>query len=155
MPQEKSAGIVLFHGRGKNRKFLLLHYSAGHWSLPKGHVEAGGEDELEASLRELNEETGISESEIALLEGFNEKIEYFFKKDGETVHKKVLFYLAKTAGSPKTPPEVKLSFEHQGFEWLSFREAMQKLTYNTDKGVMQKAQDFLEKKKGVVQKKLC
>ncbi len=154
MMQEKSAGIVIFHGRGKNRKFLLLHYAAGHWSLPKGHVESG-EDELEASLRELNEETSLSESDISFLKGFNEKIEYSFKKgSGESISKKVLFFLAKTTGSLKNPPEVKLSFEHMGFEWLAFRQAMQKLTYNTDKGVMQEAQDFLEKKKGVIQEKL-
>lgn len=151
MPTEQSAGILVFHGRGKNRKYLLLHYASGHWSFPKGHVEAG-EDEREAALREMDEETGISESEISFVEGFGEKIEYFFKKNGETIHKRVLFFLAKASG--KTLPEVKLSFEHAAFEWLSFREAMQKVTFNSDKGALQKAQDFLEKRKGMVQKRL-
>ena len=158
MPVEKSAGIVVFHISPKNRRYLLLHYAAGHWSFPKGHVESG-EDEREASLRELNEETGLSENEISFQKGFEEKIEYSFKKGGgQIVQKKVLFFLAKATEpggkASKTPPEVKLSFEHTGFEWLPFRDAMQRVTYNTDKGVLQKAQDFLEKKKGVVQEKL-
>ncbi len=150
MLQEKSAGIILFSGAGPRRKYLLLHYGAGHWSFPKGHVEAG-EDEREAALRELDEETGISEREILFVGGFLEKIEYFFKKGGETIHKRVLFYLAKTA---KPTPAVKLSFEHTAAEWLSYRQAFQKISFNSDKSVLQKAREFLDKRKGGVQRKL-
>lgn len=151
MPQEKSAGIVVFSGSGAKRKYLLLHYEAGHWSFPKGHLEAR-EDEREAALRELNEETGLSEAEIEFVEGFRESIEYFFKKEGATVHKQVVFLLAKTRG--KAMPKTKLSFEHVGFAWLPFPEALAQVSFKTDRGVLQKAQDFLERKKSVVQKKL-
>ncbi|MFZ5500518.1 MAG: NUDIX domain-containing protein, partial [Candidatus Micrarchaeota archaeon] len=56
MPDEKSCGIVLFSEDG-GRLYLLLHYTAGHWDFPKGHVEAD-ESEAETALRELLEETG-------------------------------------------------------------------------------------------------
>ena len=35
------------------------------WDLPKGHVDPG-ESDLEAAFRELEEETGIAESEVDL-----------------------------------------------------------------------------------------
>jgi len=155
MPQEKSAGIVVFCGIGAKRRYLLLHYEAGHWSFPKGHMHAR-EDEREAALRELNEETGVTEADVEFVEGFRESIEYFFKKEGATVHKQVVFLLAKTLSKTrsKTPPKIKLSFEHTGFEWLPFEKALAQTTFKTDRGVLQKAQDFLERKNAVVQKKL-
>ena len=39
--------------------------------------------------------------------------------------------------------EIKLSFEHVGFTWLSYEEAMKKLTFKNARDVLQKAQDFL------------
>ena len=39
MISEKSAGAILFV-KEKEPRYLLLHYEAGHWDFPKGHVEA-------------------------------------------------------------------------------------------------------------------
>ncbi|MGH9950141.1 MAG: diadenosine tetraphosphate hydrolase, partial [Nitrososphaeraceae archaeon] len=37
MLKEYSAGAVLFGNFANNeRKFLLLHYTSGHWDFPKG-----------------------------------------------------------------------------------------------------------------------
>ncbi len=129
--QERSAGIVVVN----DSKYLLLHYDAGHWDFPKGHVEEGESSE-QAALRELKEETGIADAE--LLSGFAEKIRYFFKKEGQTVVKEVVFFVART----KTA-DVKLSFEHKGFIWLPFKDAVEKLTYNNAKEVLRKADAFL------------
>ena len=38
---------------------LLRHRFGGHWSFPKGHVEAG-ETERQTALREVKEETGLT-----------------------------------------------------------------------------------------------
>ncbi len=140
MPREKSAGIVLSSGPARRPLFLVLHYGAGHWSLPKGHLEKG-ESEKQAALRELREETGIRESEVDLIDGFREEIRYFFKRAGATVHKTVVFLLARVRGRPS----VRLSFEHTGFEWLPLEKAVAKLTYASDAGVIKKAGAFLKK----------
>ena len=130
--QESSAGLVVVGDGG----FLLLHYAAGHWDFPKGHIEMGESPE-EAALRELEEETGIKEALI--LSGFEERIQYFFKREGKTVVKGVVFFAARTAVD-----KVRLSSEHQGFVWLPFEEALAKLTYNNAKEVLKKAHAFLK-----------
>jgi len=153
MPREKSSGVIIFSGAGAKRKFLLLHYAAGHWSLPKGHVEPD-EDEKETALRELNEETGITESEIVFVEGFRQEIQYYFTKSGELVQKQVVFALARAKTRGGKPPKVRLSFEHTDFAWLPYAEAVEKVTFMSDKSVLAAAQDFLEKGKNGTQKTL-
>ncbi|MCX6798480.1 MAG: NUDIX domain-containing protein, partial [Candidatus Diapherotrites archaeon] len=69
MPHELSIGAVLFKRDSREPLFLLLHYAAGHWDFPKGHVEKG-ETERETLLREVREETGLID--VQLLQGFRE-----------------------------------------------------------------------------------
>ncbi len=62
----RSAGILLYRGRGVGTEVFLVHpggpYWAkkddGAWSVPKGIVELN-EDELAAACREFEEETGF------------------------------------------------------------------------------------------------
>lgn len=132
MIREKSAGAIVYN----NGKFLLLHYAAGHWDYPKGHVEKG-EDEKETARRELEEETGIKD--LYFVKDFKETIKYFFRRGKELVHKQVNFYLAET----KTK-EVKIrTKEHQGYEWLPYKEAIQRVTYQNAKDVLRKANESL------------
>ncbi|MBW2984716.1 NUDIX domain-containing protein [Candidatus Woesearchaeota archaeon] len=136
MPKEVSAGAVVFR-RDKGIKYLILHYEAKHWDFPKGNVEAG-EEEKATVKREVEEETGIKE--INFVEGFEEKISYFYKKEGQTIYKEVVFYLAETKEK-----EVKLSFEHIGYEWLDYEKALERLTFKNAKQILEKANKFLTK----------
>lgn len=139
--KETSAGAIIFRidGKAKRPKYLLLHYGAGHWDFVKGHIESG-EDEESALRREAEEETGLTD--LKLISGFRHKISYFYKKDGKTIPKDVIFLLAKTAAAEK---DVKLSFEHSEYVWLEFEEAMKKATYDSSKEVLRKADEFLKK----------
>ncbi|MBI4146184.1 NUDIX domain-containing protein [Candidatus Woesearchaeota archaeon] len=128
---ERSAGIVVFH----DNKYLLLHYEAGHWDFPKGHVEKDESDE-QAALREVEEEAGIGAD---IIPGFEEKIGYFYKREGKLIRKEVVFFVGKAKSST-----VKLSYEHIGFEWLPFKEAINQLTYKNAKEVLSKADAFLK-----------
>lgn len=136
LKKELSAGCVVYK-KDNPVKYLLLHYEAGHWDFPKGHVEQG-ETEEQAALRELREETGIGSTH--LLPGFKETISYYHSLQGQAFFKEVVFYLAEA----KTE-EVTLSSEHIGFAWFSYENAMRKLTYRNAKDVLEKAQDFLKK----------
>ena len=135
MKKERSAGAIVFR-KYKEVKYLLLHYEAGHWDFPKGHIE-GKEMELDALKREVEEETGIKDIEI--ISNFKEKIEYYYKLKGELMHKEVIFYLAKTEIE-----QVRISFEHIGFIWLPFDKAMEKLTFKNAKEMLEKAHAFLK-----------
>ncbi len=133
--KERSAGAVVFNDNGGATHFLLLHYPAGHWDFPKGNIEEG-EAPVETVRREIFEETGIKR--IHILKGFGEKVDYFYRRDSEPVHKSVIYLLAQT----KTR-EVTLSYEHKGYAWLSLKEALNKVTYKNSKQVLQDAAKFL------------
>ena len=132
MINEKSAGFIIFN----NGKYLLLHYIAGHWDFPKGHLE-GKETPKQAAIRELKEETGITDAYI--VKDFEHDIEYFFKRGPELVRKDVKFYLAETKVN-----EIKIATdEHQGYEWLTYSEAIQRVTFPNAKEILKKAHQFL------------
>ena len=135
MFREKSCGAVVFLKKDNNVNYLLLHYEAGHWDFVKGNVEPN-ESEKSTVLRELQEETGIVDAQF--IEGFKERVEYFYRRQGATIHKEVIFYLTETHTE-----KVELSFEHVGFVWLDYQHAIEKLNFSNAKKVLQKAQEFL------------
>jgi 8-oxo-dGTP pyrophosphatase MutT (NUDIX family) len=122
-------------------KYLLLNYAAGHWDFVKGNVELN-ESEKETVIRELREETSITEAQF--IDGFREAIAYFYRRQGLTVHKEVVFFIMEAYTD-----KVELSFEHIGYAWLDYQHTMEKLTFKNAKDVLQKARDFL-KKNGVI-----
>ena len=165
MPKETSAGAVIFRkesffakaseGRDSEIYYLLLHYTAKHWDFPKGHIEEG-EKEEDTVKREIKEETGLEDIEI--INGFKEGIKYFFRQTHKLpearsqtkalwIFKTVTFYLAQT----KTK-EVKISFEHKGFKWLRYEEALKQLTFKKAKETLKKANDYLVSKKDLLSK---
>jgi bis(5'-nucleosidyl)-tetraphosphatase len=135
--REKSCGAVVFLKREDQTRYLLLNYAAGHWDFVKGNVEPG-ETEKETVLRELQEETAITDA--TFIDGFKETIAYFYRRQGLTVHKEVVFFIIETHTE-----KVELSFEHVGFIWLDYTRAMEKLNFKNAKDVLQKAHDFLKK----------
>jgi len=130
MIEERSAGTVLFYETEKEKFFLLLNYPSGHWDFVKGNIEES-EKPKQTVVREVKEETGITD--IEFIDGFEDKIEYHYQRDGHLVHKEVVFFLART----KTT-NVKISYEHLGFVWLAFDDAIKKITYKNSKQIMDK-----------------
>ena len=137
MLKEKSCGAVLFHKKGELIRYLFLNYAAGHWDFVKGNVEPN-ETEKETVVRELREETAITDAQF--IDGFREEIAYFYRRQGLTVRKEVVFYLMESYTD-----KVELSFEHVGFIWLDYQRAMEKLTFKNAKDTLQRAHDFLRK----------
>jgi len=150
MPVEKSAGAVVFYrGEGGKIEYLVLqgHRGEKRWGFPKGMIEPGEKLE-ETALREIKEEAGLQNP--ILIDGFKETIRYFMKvkfeyqlsrglKMGETVLKFVTYFLAESKDK-----DVKLSFEHEGFEWLNYEDAMERLKpLKTMQPVLKKADEFL------------
>jgi tRNA nucleotidyltransferase (CCA-adding enzyme) len=132
---EKSCGAILFK-RGEKTKFLLLKYLPGHWGFARGHVEKG-ESEEETARREVEEETGIRD--IKFLQGFRERARFSFRRKGRNVQKQVVFFLGEVPIRA-----VKISSEHLGYLWLTYSEAMKKLTYGSAKRALKKARGFIE-----------
>ena len=135
MGTEKSAGIVLFRNDSDKNEFLLLNYPQGHWDFVKGKIEQN-ETSHETALRETKEETGITN--IEFVDGFEESVEYDFRFKKEDIHKKVIFFLAKT-----NEKNIKLSHEHNDYLWLEYNDALKKTTFENAKNVLTKANEFL------------
>jgi len=128
---EVSCGFITFTIKNGQPFYLILKHPT-HWSFPKGHVEEG-ENLLQAATRELREETGIEK--FRLIDGFEEKISYYFTRFGETVCKEVTYFLAEV------PPDtcIKLSGEHKAYKWSSYRETLKALYFDNIKEVLRKA----------------
>lgn len=144
MPFEESAGAVIFRKEGDEIYYLLLHYPRGsrkpkpYWDFPKGHIEKG-EKEIATVKREVAEETGLKD--IQLANNFKERIKYFFRREDKNILKFVTFYLAETKEK-----DIKISSEHVGFKWLPYKETMEKLTFKNAKNILKKAHDFISRK---------
>jgi 8-oxo-dGTP pyrophosphatase MutT (NUDIX family) len=136
MRRERSAGVVVFRTRdAAERLYLLLDYGR-YWDYPKGHVEIR-EDDATAALRELAEETGITDA--TLVSGFAKEIVYFFRdRTKGLIRKEVVFFIAVTSTE-----KIKISHEHSGSAWLSYEDALERLTYKNAKQILTEADGFL------------
>lgn len=142
---EKSAGAVIFRKKEDEIYYLLLRYPVSmrkpdkeYWGFSKGHVEKGEKIE-ETIKRETEEETGIKD--IIFINGFREQEKYFFTRNKKKVFKTVIFFLAET----KTK-NIRISWEHIDFKWLSYDRAIKKLTFKNAKKILEKANNFLSRK---------
>ena len=136
MIRKAVVGIV-FDGK----HFLVLHRVLGWsgWEFSKGGVDEG-EDEEQAVLREIKEETGLDVEII-------EKVPFVIKYDyPEDYKKKYGFdeteqsvFLAKT-----TDKKVRLSEEHDEYKWLDYNEARKILTHSNQKDALDKAWEILK-----------
>ena len=116
---------------------LIKHVNSGHWSFPKGHVEAG-ETEVETAKREIMEETSIE----ALIDStFRETVSYSPKKD---VQKEVVYFIAKA----KNTNFVLQKSEVSEAKWVDINYAYNILTYDNDKNIVNKAKVAIKKDAG-------
>jgi 8-oxo-dGTP pyrophosphatase MutT (NUDIX family) len=141
VPFERSAGAVIIRREDGKVFYLLLKYpglpgSAGsYWDLPKGNIEKG-EKPLETARREVAEETGLTD--IRFIEGFKEWVKYFYRAEGKGIFKTVTFFLAETQTQG-----VKISYEHAGYQWLPYGQALDALTFDNAKQILRKASAYL------------
>lgn len=135
--KERSAGAVVFSNTPDGTEYLLLRYGGGNWGFPKGHVEAG-ETDVQAAQREVGEETGIPIEHQKLYEGFEDDTDYRFRRGSTLVEKDVIFFLIES-----TQREVKISHEHSGYAWLPYPQALQRVSFEGPRRILQAAHAFL------------
>ena len=138
MLREKSCGAVIMLNNQEKTRYLLLNYTGGHWDFVKGNMEPN-ETEHQTVTRELQEETGITHAHF--IDGFRESINYFYRRQGITINKEVVFFIMES-----NMEQVEISFEHIGFIWLDYEHALEKLIFKNARDVLKKAHDFLQKK---------
>ena len=139
MMHEKSCGAIVYRRHHGNIEILLIkHVNSGHWSFPKGHVEAN-ETEVETALREIKEETGI---DVIIDPTFRETVTYFPRKDTQKV---VVYFIAKA----KNFDYVRQEEEIAEIKWVDVGYATSVLTYENDKSIVNKAKKVIKDNKKV------
>lgn len=117
-PLRLSSGVVLVRATQQGWRYLLLR-AFNHWDFPKGMVEPG-ETPLAAAIREVGEETLITELEFAWGEHFIETRPYSRGKVAR-------YYLARTVTEAVTLPVIEAlgRAEHNEYRWVDHITALQ------------------------------
>jgi 8-oxo-dGTP pyrophosphatase MutT (NUDIX family) len=135
---EESAGAIIFYIENNEPVFLLLKYPS-YWGFAKGIIEKGENIET-TTRREVEEETSLKNIEI--LPGFSFNQEWFYRFDGKLIKKKATFLLAKV--NPDVKDTIKLSYEHEAFEWNNFEIAIQKMRIKNNREMLTAAYKFIK-----------
>lgn len=100
-----AAGGLVFNSNNE----LLMIFRRGKWDLPKGKLDAGETIE-QCAVREVQEETGISNVELGGLIGITYH-EYFDKYVHADVVKESHWYLMKATGNETPVPQTEEDIE--------------------------------------------
>ena len=132
--QESAGGVMIDHGsvlliRTRTRRGQSV------WTFPKGRIRQG-EAFWEAALREIREETGY----LCRLKQKLQATNYIFHSDTTQIRKTVHWFLVEPIrqAGPPNPREVK------EIAWFPLPEALEKLTYASDQGLLRVAGDVLD-----------
>lgn len=122
-----SAGGVVV---GPGNKILVVNQNGDSWSLPKGHLDSG-EDEESAATREIFEESGIQD--VHIIEKLGEYKRGRIGKGGigENLEqmKHITMFLCVTNQEELKP----IDPENPSAEWLNVQDVADKLTHPKDK----------------------
>lgn len=136
--KEFSSGGVIIKRYPAGLKVLLIKDGYGHWTWPKGNIEAGESPEG-AAIREIAEEVGLKD--IELIDKIAD-IRYYYRLEGRLILKTVYLYLFEA----KTQEPIKaLKSEIDDAQWLSPEIAMKRVEYKGSKEVLKKAIDRFKK----------
>ncbi|MEC7544541.1 MAG: NUDIX domain-containing protein [Candidatus Thermoplasmatota archaeon] len=129
---ETSCGLILRNGD----LILLLRYPQGHWGFPKGHVEENDLSHQETAIRELEEETGITDVEI--IGNWFTSTKYTYMKKNIPTEKEVHWFPARTNSM-----DISLSEEHTDYIWIDVDSAEEMITFEEEVGVLHEARKIL------------
>jgi 8-oxo-dGTP diphosphatase len=134
--KKTSSGGVIFNVSGDIIEVALVCVSGRTWCLHKGIIDKG-EDPPATALREVREETGLT-GEIVDKIG---QISYWYYLKGKRsrIHKTVHLYLLKFIRGSTNDHD----HEVDEAKWFPIDEALKRLSYKSEKGIMLKAKAMI------------
>jgi 8-oxo-dGTP pyrophosphatase MutT (NUDIX family) len=133
---ETSAGGVIYRLRGAEAHVLLIRDRYHHWGFPKGHLE-GSETAAAAALREVQEETGLTDLKLGPR---LHTIDWFFRFRGRLIHKYCHFFLIECPQGDTCPQQEEGITE---CVWLPLEQAIASISYDNARDVLRLAADHL------------
>lgn len=141
--QEVSAGAVVWRRRGDGRIEVALVRPAGKdaWVLPKGNIEAG-ESRVEAAMREVGEETGLTVTDVKPLGDVSYVYSRRERSDAPLlrIFKTVHFFLMRQTGGDTT----KHDHEIDEVAWFDIDSAQGRASYASERGLIAGAKRSLQ-----------
>jgi 8-oxo-dGTP pyrophosphatase MutT (NUDIX family) len=140
---EFSAGGIVFKKENDEVLWLIIqpegdsHWSKNRWQFPKGVIETG-EKAQETAEREIEEETGVKARAIQKIDDLRI---FFYDEEKNRIVKTISLFLMSYEGEGKREEDQEKIAE---ITWLSFKEASEKLTFETEKKALEKAKKILE-----------
>ncbi|MEX2602257.1 MAG: NUDIX domain-containing protein [Balneolaceae bacterium] len=135
----EAAGGVIFQPDGLEGWRVVLIYRRGVWDLPKGKKDEG-ESFQECCLRELHEETGVSDMIIkdVLTDTIHE-----YDENGVMISKLTRWF-AVEAEKDKVEFIPQREEQIESVEWFSLPEAKGRVGYDNLRDVLEKFEVFLK-----------
>lgn len=127
MKKVESSGIVLVRFEN-NIPLLLLMRAYTYWDFHKGGIEEN-ENKLNAAIREVKEETSITNLNFKWGKSYYETEQYGKNKKtvfyfiAETDQKDIIMGISPLLGTP----------EHEEYKWVTFEEAKKLTVYRINK----------------------
>lgn len=132
-----SAGGIVLNGRGE----VVLVSQKVSWSFPKGGIKKG-ENELEAAMREIWEESGIDRLELIAELGSILRPKIARKGErGDFEMKKITMFLFTTTQKKLKPNDS----DNPEALWIKIEEVVERLTHEKDKEFFLSVMDQVKK----------
>lgn len=149
----KGVSAVVFRIKNNEPEFLILHRVKrwNGWEMLKGG-RIGREKPLSNLKRELREEIGASEEDIVRIVRLPFKLKFktpldYVKKYKYTGMEFQSFLVEYKGKINISRNEVK---EHDEYKWVSYKDALRLLTYDTSKKQLEKAYQFMKSKLKII-----
>lgn len=142
MPPRDAAGGIIVNQEGK---IVLVWQNGNSWSFPKGGID-DGETTLGAARREIKEETGLGEADLAYKGELGSYVRRSIGRDGtgEDMSRPPstrTFYLFTTEATTLTPQDSEVTEAR----FVTVEEALELLTHPKDKEFLVSIRDILTK----------
>jgi 8-oxo-dGTP pyrophosphatase MutT (NUDIX family) len=139
---EHSAGGVVFRRASGRILIGLIKDSYHKWTFPKGHLEKG-ETPAQAALRETHEEMGLTRLRLTVpLGDISIKFKDRFVHIGQTVQKRIDFFLMETPGHEQGKPERGEGIN--AIRWVPYRQAVRFASYKNIQPIIKRAVLYLD-----------
>jgi ADP-ribose pyrophosphatase YjhB (NUDIX family) len=135
MKKEKSCGAICYKYENDTIYYLLIKQRKGHIAFPKGHVEKG-ETEEDTATREIKEETNV---DVLIDSNFRMTSTYSPK---EKVIKDVVIFVGKVLSDNIITQDEEVS----SAMYMTYEDALNSLTYDRDKEILESANVYISKK---------